>query len=109
MVRNTTHIPAVVSSDAHADPMLGTAWTGVMAQGPAEDILEAVRHGKCVPEGSPFPPGEILHFYYLYLRHRVFPPPAGREPHCPEVIRDMRKARARHASPNTMTTHPNAR
>lgn len=83
MVRNTTHIPAVVSSDAHADPMLGTAWTGVMAQGPAEDILEAVRHGKCVPEGSPFPPGEILHFYYLYLRHRVFPPPAGREPHCP--------------------------
>jgi hypothetical protein len=80
-----------------------------MAQGPAEDVLEAVRHGKCIPEGTPLPPGEILHFYYLYLRHRVFLHPLDAYRTAKEVIRDMRKARARDAAPDTMNTHPYSR
>jgi predicted metal-dependent phosphoesterase TrpH len=108
-VRNITHIPEVAGSDAHAGPMLGTAWTEIIAQGPAEDVLEAVRRGNCVPEGTPLPPGEILHFYYLYLRHRVFLHPLDAYRTTREVIRDMRKARARDASPNTTNTHPYAR
>jgi len=108
-VRNITHMPEVAGSDAHAGPMLGTAWTDVDSQGSAEDVVEAVRHGKCAPNGTPLPPREVLRFYYLYLRHRIFLHPLDAYTITRQVIRDMKKARALEASPDTMNTYPDAR
>ncbi|MEN6444334.1 MAG: PHP domain-containing protein [Methanoregula sp.] len=93
-VRNVTHIPEVAGSDAHAGPMLGTVWTEVDAEGTAEDVLEAVRHGRCTPAGTTIPGRDILNYYYLYAVHRVILSPLDAFASLRLVIRNMKKAHA---------------
>lgn len=55
-------IPITAGSDAHAIPMLGYTWTRVDAGKNLEEILEAIRSGRCMPEGS------LIPFFQRYIR-----------------------------------------
>jgi predicted metal-dependent phosphoesterase TrpH len=93
LINNTHNIPELGGSDAHAAPMLGFTWTDVDAEGTAEDILEAVRHGRCSPGGSTIPFFPHLRFYPLYVRHRIIMQPAEACRTFRRVLRDIRKVR----------------
>ncbi len=64
-------ISEVAGSDAHTALMLGFCWTFVDACGSVEDILEAVRKGKCTPHGVKIPISRCLHHYGAYFTHRI--------------------------------------
>jgi predicted metal-dependent phosphoesterase TrpH len=49
------HLPRVAGSDAHYGPEIGCAYTLVESELDAEQIIEAVRRGRCKPFGRPIP------------------------------------------------------
>lgn len=93
LITNTGKIPEVGGSDAHAVSMLGFTWTDVAADGAVEDILEAVRHGRCTPGGSVIPFLCHFRFYPLYIRHRIVMQPRTAYRTVCRVIRDIRLIR----------------
>lgn len=103
MLDNATGVPEVACSDAHAKIMLGTAWTEVGSEGPAEDVLEAVRHGLCKPCGTVLDHFDLVRFYYLYFQDRVLFHPVDTFRAVKKVIRDIRTVRALEARPATVT------
>lgn len=66
-------LPITAGSDAHAIPMLGYTWTRVDAGKNIDDILEAIRRGRCIPEGTliPFIHRHIRFYTGLTARHIV--------------------------------------
>ena len=92
-VNNSGNIPEVGGSDAHAALMLGFTWTEVDAIETVEDILEAVRYGRCAPGGSVIPFLQYLRFYPIFIRHRILLQPASAYRSVQRVIRDIRRVR----------------
>jgi len=89
-VKNSSHIPEVGGSDAHALPMLGYTWTRINADATVESILEAVRKGWCRPGGSTIPFFELIRFYPQYITHRILREPLAAYAAARKVIREIR-------------------
>jgi predicted metal-dependent phosphoesterase TrpH len=94
-INNTSHVPEVAGSDAHAMPMLGYTWTEVDADVNMESILESVRKGRCRPGGSTIPFFDLVGFYPQFILHRVLREPRAAFAAVRTVIRDIRSVRAR--------------
>jgi len=71
-VRYCPSIPEVAGSDAHSAPMLGFCWTSVDASETIESILEAVRKGLCIPQGTETPFSRSFFLYWEYFASRIF-------------------------------------
>lgn len=63
LVRNTAGLPETAGSDAHATYMLGYTWTEVERCENVDEVLEAVRQGRCRPAGSLVPAHKKMQFY----------------------------------------------
>jgi predicted metal-dependent phosphoesterase TrpH len=94
LICNTSRIPEVAGSDAHALPMLGFTWTEVDADATVESILESVRKGWCRPGGSTIPFFDLIRFYPQFITHRILREPRAAYHTACRVIRDIRKVRA---------------
>jgi predicted metal-dependent phosphoesterase TrpH len=75
---NQTTLPVTAGSDAHTTSMLGYTWTRVDADRNIEDILEAIREGRCKPQGSivPYIHRTIMFYSDLVVRYISTSPPA---------------------------------
>jgi hypothetical protein len=104
-IRNTRKIPEVGGSDAHALLMMGHIWTHVDADGTLDGVLEAVRHGRCIPGGTIIPLFDLLRFYLLYVRHRILSEPLASVSRAYRVIREIR-ALGTGESPCTAVEYP---
>ncbi len=93
-VTNTSRIPEVAGSDAHALPMLGYTWTDVDADATIESILESVRKGRCRPGGCTIPVFNLIWFYPQFITHRILREPRAAFTHARKVIREVRMIRA---------------
>jgi predicted metal-dependent phosphoesterase TrpH len=94
LINNTSHIPEVAGSDAHALPMLGYTWTNVDADPTVESILESVRKGRCRPMGDTIPVFNLIRFYPQFITHRILREPRAAFAHARKVIREVRMIRA---------------
>ena len=94
-VKNTSRIPEVAGSDAHALPMLGFTWTRVDADATVESILESVRKGLCRPGGFVIPVFDRIRFYPQFIMHRVLFEPRAAYAHARKVIGEVRTIRMR--------------
>ena len=97
-VNNTSHIPEVAGSDAHALPMLGFTWTEVDADATIESILESVRKGQSRPGGSTIPVFDLIRFYPQFITHRILREPRAAYVHACKVFQEIRTVEA-HESP----------
>jgi predicted metal-dependent phosphoesterase TrpH len=93
-VTNTSHIPEVAGSDAHALPMLGYTWTDVDADATIESILESVRKGRCRPGGCTIPVFNHIWFYPQFITYRILREPRAAFTHARKVIREVQLIRA---------------
>jgi predicted metal-dependent phosphoesterase TrpH len=91
-VRNTHAIPEVAGSDAHSVPMLGSCWTHIDTGADIDDVLEAVRKGKCCPRGTTLPFLDYLRFYPLYIKNRILGRPVAACKALCQEIRNIRTA-----------------
>jgi len=89
-INNTSGIPEVAGSDAHALPMLGFTWTEIDADATVESILESVRKGWCRPGGSTIPFFDFIRFYPQYITHRILREPLAAYAAARKVIREIR-------------------
>jgi hypothetical protein len=105
LVKNVRKIPEVGGSDAHALPMMGYTWTDVEADGTCEDVLEAVRRGRCAPGGSTIPLAALLMVYPLYVSHRILGEPRAAVSRAFQIIREIRALRKEDA-PCTAVDYP---
>lgn len=48
-------IPVTAGSDAHTISMLGYTWTRIDATRSIEEVIEAIRKGRCAPDGTVIP------------------------------------------------------
>ncbi len=76
-VCHTRGISEVTGSDSHAAPMLGFCWSVVDACETIEDILESVRKGFCISQGTRVPFSRCLHLYGVYFTNRILCRPAS--------------------------------
>jgi predicted metal-dependent phosphoesterase TrpH len=100
-INNTSHVPEVAGSDAHALPMLGYTWTEVDADATVESVLESVRKGWCRPGGSTIPAWDLLRFYPQFFTHRILREPRAAFAHARKVLREVRMVRAYQSSGTT--------
>ena len=91
-INNSTRIPEVGGSDAHALSMLGFTWTEVDADPTVESVLESVRKGRCRPGGATVPFLNLIRFYPQFITNRILREPRAAFHTACRVLAEIRNA-----------------